>query len=34
LRKGILPFLIDGTEVPDELMVTYRGPAPERFVKD
>ena len=34
LRKGILPFLIDGTEVPGELMVTYRGPAPERFVKD
>lgn len=27
LRKGILPFLIDGREVPDDLTATYRGPA-------
>ncbi len=26
-RKGILPFLVDGSEVPDELTVHYRGPA-------
>jgi len=26
-RKGILPFLVDGTEVPEELTVKYRGPA-------
>ena len=29
-RRGILPFLFDGTEVPDELTVKYRGPAPRR----
>jgi arylsulfatase A-like enzyme len=34
LRKGILPFLIDGTEVPDELLVSYSGPAPQRYTKD
>lgn len=34
LRKGILPFLVDGTEVPDELTVKYRGPAAQRFVDD
>ncbi|MGB1235687.1 MAG: sulfatase-like hydrolase/transferase [Planktomarina sp.] len=27
LRRGILPFLIDGTEVPDDLTSAYRGPA-------
>ncbi|MEL7345067.1 MAG: sulfatase-like hydrolase/transferase [Pseudomonadota bacterium] len=27
LRRGILPFLYDGTEVPDELTQHYRGPA-------
>ncbi len=26
-RKGILPFLMDGSEVPEELTVKYRGPA-------
>ncbi|VVT30037.1 sulfatase-like hydrolase/transferase [Hoeflea sp. EC-HK425] len=26
-RKGILPFLVDGSEVPEELTVKYRGPA-------
>ena len=27
LRKGILPFLVDGSEVPAELTARYRGPA-------
>ena len=27
MRRGILPFLVDGTEVPDELTIKYRGPA-------
>ncbi len=26
MRRGILPFLKDGTEVPDELTMAYRGP--------
>ncbi|MBU2487335.1 MAG: sulfatase-like hydrolase/transferase [Alphaproteobacteria bacterium] len=26
-RKGILPFLVDGSEVPEELTAKYRGPA-------
>lgn len=30
LRRGILPFLVDGTEVPDDLTEAYRGPAPRR----
>ncbi|MEM6759574.1 MAG: sulfatase-like hydrolase/transferase [Pseudomonadota bacterium] len=30
LRKGILPFLKDGSEVPEELVAAYRGPAPKR----
>jgi arylsulfatase A-like enzyme len=34
VRKGILPFLVDGSEVPDELLEKYSGPAPERFVED
>ena len=29
LRRGILPFLVDGSEVPEELTAKYRGPAPE-----
>jgi arylsulfatase A-like enzyme len=33
LRRGILPFLADGTEVPDELMQKYRGPAPKTYVE-
>ena len=28
LRRGILPFLIDGSEVPEDLTVKYRGPVP------
>ncbi|MEO0653273.1 MAG: sulfatase-like hydrolase/transferase [Pseudomonadota bacterium] len=31
-RKGILPFLVDGSEVPDELTEAYRGPAPQRRI--
>lgn len=30
LRRGIMPFLVDGSEVPDELTSKYRGPAPKR----
>lgn len=30
LRRGILPFLVDGSEVPDELTAKYRGPAPDK----
>ncbi|MDF0600170.1 sulfatase-like hydrolase/transferase [Psychromarinibacter sp. C21-152] len=33
-RKGILPFLTDGSEVPDELTVKYRGPARQVYVED
>ncbi|MBV2361612.1 sulfatase-like hydrolase/transferase [Thalassococcus sp. CAU 1522] len=29
-RKGILPFLVDGTEVPADLTARYRGKAPVR----
>ena len=32
-RKGILPFLYDGSEVPDELTETLRGPAPATYQK-
>ena len=32
MRRGILPFLYDGSEVPDELTVKYRGKAPADFV--
>ncbi|NND90625.1 MAG: sulfatase-like hydrolase/transferase [Granulosicoccus sp.] len=30
-RKGILPFLVDGSEVADELTEAYRGPAPRIY---
>ncbi len=30
LRRGILPFLFDGSEVPEVLTSKYRGPAPKR----
>jgi arylsulfatase A-like enzyme len=30
-RKGILPFLMDGSEVPDELTEKYRGRARQRY---
>ncbi len=32
-RRGILPFLFDGSEVPDELIEKYRGRAPQRPLK-
>ena len=32
LRKGILPFLVDGSEVPEEFTKKYRAPAPETYV--
>ena len=31
-RRGILPFMEDGTEVPEELIEKYRGPAPGKYV--
>ena len=34
MRRGILPFMVDGSEVPDELTKKYRGPAPKRYVED
>lgn len=34
LRKGILPFLIDGSEVPAENTARYRGKAPKRYIKE
>ena len=34
LRRGILPFLIDGSEVPEELTEKYRGPALQRYTGD
>ena len=33
-RRGILPFLKDGTEVPPDLTEAYRGPAPARFAPE
>ena len=33
LRRGILPFLVDGSEVPEELTERYRGPAPKIYRK-
>jgi len=32
LRRGIMPFLVDGSEVPDELTEAYRGPAAQKYV--
>ncbi|MDO6800044.1 sulfatase-like hydrolase/transferase [Shimia thalassica] len=32
LRKGILPFLYDGSEIPEELTENYRGPAPKSYL--
>ena len=31
-RRGILPFLVDGTEVPEELTRAYRGPAAQNHL--
>lgn len=33
-RKGILPFLYDGSEVPEELTETYRGPVRQTYTSD
>jgi len=34
LRRGILPFLVDGSEVPEELIEQYCGPASAKYVDD
>ncbi|KIN63769.1 Sulfatase [Sulfitobacter noctilucicola] len=34
LRKGILPFLVDGSEVPEELTAKYRGKAPAKYTPE
>ncbi|SHE65127.1 Arylsulfatase A [Litoreibacter ascidiaceicola] len=34
MRRGILPFLVDGTEVPDELTSKYTGPAPKSYLEE
>jgi len=34
LRRGILPFLVDGSEVPDELTELYRGPMDTSYKPD
>ncbi|QBY01006.1 phosphonate monoester hydrolase [Rhodophyticola sp. CCM32] len=34
LRRGILPFLVDGSEVPPELTEKYRGPAEQIHLQD
>ncbi|MCO4826086.1 MAG: sulfatase-like hydrolase/transferase, partial [Amylibacter sp.] len=34
MRRGILPFMYDGSEVPEELTVKYRGPAPADYTDD
>ena len=33
MTRGILPFLVDGSEVPDELVDRYRGEAPANYLK-
>jgi arylsulfatase A-like enzyme len=34
VRRGILPFLVDGSEVPDELTEKYRGPVRQTYGSD
>jgi len=34
VRRGILPFLVDGSEVSDELTTRYRGAAPANYTKE
>ncbi|MEL6598761.1 MAG: sulfatase-like hydrolase/transferase [Pseudomonadota bacterium] len=34
IRRGILPFLVDGSEVPEDLTQHYRGPASQRYVEE
>ena len=31
-RRGVLPFLADGSEVPDELLEKYRGPVRQKYI--
>jgi hypothetical protein len=33
-RKGILPFLVDGSEVPEDLTAKYRGPVARDYTTD
>jgi len=33
MRRGILPFLADGTEVDEELLEKYNGPVKQRFIE-
>ncbi|PHQ71843.1 MAG: phosphonate monoester hydrolase [Sneathiella sp.] len=33
MRRGILPFLVDGSEVSEELTEKYRGKAPQNYVE-
>ena len=33
MRRGILPFLADGTEVDEELLSKYNGPVKQRFIE-
>ena len=33
-RRGILPFMVDGTEVPEEMTAAYRGKAEKNYLKD
>ena len=34
LRRGILPFMVDGSEVPEDLTVKYRGLIRQDHTKD
>ena len=34
LRRGVLAFLVDGSEVPEELTEKYRGPIRQDHTKD
>ena len=34
MRRGILPFLADGTEVPEELLEHYTGTVPQTHLED
>ena len=34
LRRGILPFLVDGSEIDEELTARYRGRAPARSAEE
>ena len=34
MGKGILPFLFDGNEVPEELTALYRGKIKQRFIEE